>query len=81
MADDKEKATQLATARAKTLKDAEDRVSSFLNGGSCSLTTHPAATELEKLIMFKQLRLDMTHQGTQLHDLEASIGKLLKAVT
>jgi hypothetical protein len=63
---------------ATPLKEAEDYVALFLNGGACTNHTHDAATDLHKLILLKQLRLEMPHQSTNIKDLDAAIRKALK---
>jgi len=67
-----------ATELPNLLKEAEDYVALFLNGGGCHKTVHEAATDLQKLILLKQLRLEMPHQSTQISDLDAAIRKALK---
>lgn len=67
------------TEKPKTpLQLAEDRVSNYLNGGSCTISLHPAMTQIEKLLMFKMLRLEMPHQATSLNDLEWAISQEVK---
>lgn len=60
------------------LKQSEDRVGLFLNGGQCTKSTHDAATTLDELLMFKHLRLRLPHHSSQMADLEAAIRKELK---
>lgn len=73
----------MATA-AEVLKEAEDRVSRFLNGAqkeSCWISLHPAvpaATQLAKLLMLKYLRLEMPHQSTQISAIETEVARELK---
>lgn len=73
----------MATA-AEVLKEAEDRVSRFLNGvesEGCSVSIHqpiPPASRLARLVMLKMLRSEMPHQSTQIPAIEAEIAKELK---
>jgi len=60
------------------LKEAETHVALWLNGGGCQTTMHNAATDLEKLVMLKMLRLELPHQSTQLAELDAAIRKATK---
>ena len=62
------------------LKAAEDNVSLFLNGGGCNKTTHEGATEVEKLLMLKMLRMEFPHISTQVYVLEYLIRCELKKV-
>lgn len=73
----------MATA-AEVLKEAEDRVSRFVNGleaENCTISMHPAvpaASRLSKLLMLKMLRLEMPYQSTEPAALEWSIARELK---
>ena len=58
---------------ADDVKVEEDGVALWLNGGGCQTTTHEGATQLQKLVMLKMLRLDMPHQSTQIKDIERAI--------
>jgi hypothetical protein len=58
------------------LKEAEDSIALFLNGGPCSQSNHPSATELQELLMLKQLRLKYPHQSTQINEIERAIERL-----
>ena len=61
------------------LQLAEDRVGGFINGGgSCTQSTHVEATTLERLVMFKVLRIEFPHQSSTLTDLDIAIRKELK---
>ena len=60
------------------LKEAEDHVALFLNGGVCTKHNHDGATDLQKLIILKQLRIEMPHQSMQLSELDAAIRKATK---
>ena len=60
------------------LQLAEDRVSNYLNGGKCIISEHPAMTQLEQLIMLRQLRIEMPHQSTAPVDIEIAIRKELR---
>ena len=63
---------------AEDVKVEEDGVALWLNGGGCTKTTHDGATELQKLIMLKMLRMDMPHQSTQIKDIERAIALAAK---
>lgn len=60
------------------VKTEEDGVALWLNGGNCTAMNHTGATELQKLLMLKMLRLDMPHQSTQIKDIERAISLAAK---
>jgi hypothetical protein len=60
------------------LKAAEDNVSLFLNGGGCNKTTHEGATEVEKLLMLKMLRMEFPHVPTDPESLRHLINHKVK---
>ena len=60
------------------VKAEEDQVALFLNGGPCTKTVHEGASELQKLMMLKMLRLDMPHQSTSVTELDFAINRLTK---
>ena len=60
------------------LKDAEDRVSLFINGGSCMTTKHEEASELDKLVMLKMLRMEFPHLSMSIASIESAIRRLAK---
>ena len=68
----------MTEAEAKRLKDAEDTVSLFINGGSSTVWTHPPADELTILVMLKQLRIQRPYQSTLAHDLDVAIQRAVK---
>ena len=75
--------------RATLLKAAEDRIALWFSGGQCG-TKHAAtsehcdkpqwqpATQLEKLVLLRMLRLDMPHQSSHPNAIEAEIRNELK---
>lgn len=69
--------TRMDEAAGQRRKNAEDRVSQFLNGGNCTITMHPSATLLDKLLMLKQIRLDLRYQSCDLAELESAIKREL----
>jgi hypothetical protein len=62
----------------ETLQIAENKVSQFLNGGSCSISQHTEASMLEQLIMMRQLKLLHPHLSTHPLELEMRIRMELK---
>jgi len=62
------------------LKETEDRVSLWLNGGECKKTQHPESTVLDDAVMWKALRLKHPYWGSSLHDLDALINLELRRV-
>ena len=56
-------------------KAAEDAVSLFLNGGNCTKTLHEPASDEAKLVMLKQIRLELPHQSTAISEIEKAILK------
>lgn len=55
------------------LKESEDLVTHWLDGGPCSHTSHRAPTTLDMLVMLKQLRIRMPHRASALSELDAAI--------
>ena len=77
--DDLTAAMDVAAVEKSPLQLAEDRVCGFINGaGSCTESTHREATTLERLVMFKLLRIEFPHQSSTLTDLEIAIRRELK---
>jgi hypothetical protein len=66
---------------AAALRDAENRVGGFINGGgTCTQSVHAEATTLERLIAFKLLRIHFPHQSSALSDLDTAIRKELRRI-
>lgn len=67
--------------KPSALQAAEGAVAQFLNGGRCVHSQHPEASQLMKLIMLKQLRIEMPHQGTNPADLDIAIRREVKKLS
>jgi hypothetical protein len=64
--------------KAKKLKEAEDYVSLFLNGGHCSESNHNPAKRLHKLIAWKMLVLEFPHLSRNIGEIDTEIRRELK---
>ena len=64
------------------LRAAEDKASDVLNGtaegSTCTISRHPAATLLEKLVLMRALKIEFPHQSTNIVDLEIAIRKQIR---
>lgn len=66
---------------AKALREAEERVAGFINGGGkCTQSEHVEASALERLVAFKLLRIHFPHQSSTLNELDAAIRKELRRI-
>lgn len=69
---------------ADALRAAEDRASDQLNGTpdgtTCGTTKHQAMTRLERLVIWKAIRLAEPHLSSNLTDIETEIRRELRRV-
>lgn len=64
--------------QSELLEAAENKAALFLNGGACTLAIHPESTELDQLVMLRQLKLLHPHLSTHPLELEFRIRVELK---